>query len=75
MNTTQKAQRFKILKRRELRAKHAKGTIKIADFTLAAANRIKRQPLDVSRVEVSEHELSPDTGVVERRAVDRRQPK
>ncbi len=61
MNTTQRVQRFKILKRRELQAKHAKGQIKIADFTLAAANRIKRQPLDVSRVEILEYEISPDT--------------
>jgi hypothetical protein len=61
MNTTQKAQRFKILKRKELLAKHAKGKIKVTDFTLAVANRIKRQPLDVSRVEVWEYEISPDT--------------
>lgn len=61
IKTTQKVQRFKILKRKELRAKHAKGKIKVADFTLAAANRIKHQPLDVSRVEVSEYEISPDT--------------
>ena len=61
MNTTQKVHRFKILKRKELRAKHGKGKIKIADFTLAAANRIKLQPLDVSGVEISEHEISPDT--------------
>lgn len=61
MNTTQKVQRFKIRKRKELRAKHAKGKIKVAAFTLAAANRIKSQPLDVSRVEISDYEICPDT--------------
>ena len=61
MNTTQKVQRFKIRKRRELQARHAKGEINIADFTLAAANTVKRQPLDVSRVEVLEYEINPDT--------------
>ncbi len=61
MNTSQKVQRFKALKRKQLRRKHAKGRIKLADFTLAAANRIKRQPLDVSRVEVLDYEISPDT--------------
>jgi hypothetical protein len=60
MNTTQRVQRFKILKRKELLTKHAKGKIRVADFTLAAANRTKRQPLDVSRVELSEYEISPD---------------
>ncbi len=61
MNTTQKVQQYKVLKRKQIRLRHAKGTIKIADFTLAAANRIKRQPLDVSRVEVLDHEISPDS--------------
>ena len=61
MTTTQKVQRFKILRRKQLQGKHAKGQIKIAIYTLAAANKIKRQPLDVSRVEVLEHEISPDT--------------
>lgn len=60
MNTTQRVQRFKILKRRELQARLAKGKIRIADFTLASANRIKQQPLDVSRVEISEYEISVD---------------
>lgn len=60
MNTTQKVQRFKMMKRKALRAKHASGKIKVADFTLAAANRIKCQPLDVSRVDILEHEISPD---------------
>jgi hypothetical protein len=33
----------------------------VADFTLAAVNTIKSQPLDVSHVEVLEHEISPYT--------------
>lgn len=60
MNTSQQVRRFKALKRKELRRKYAEGRIKLADFTLAAANKIKHQPLDVSRVEVLEHEISPD---------------
>jgi len=60
MNTNRQVQQFKALKRKELRRKHANGKIKLADFTLAAANKIKRQPLDVSRVEILEHEISPD---------------
>ncbi|HEV2209629.1 MAG TPA: hypothetical protein VG167_12690 [Verrucomicrobiae bacterium] len=61
MNTSQQVQRFKALKRQQLRRKHAQGEIELADFTLAAANKIKRQALDVSRVEILEHEISPDT--------------
>ena len=61
MTTSRQVQRFKVLKRRELLREHSKGTLRIADFTLAAANTIKQQPLDVSRVEVLEHEISPDT--------------
>jgi len=60
MNTSRQVQRFKALKRKELRRKHANGKIKLAAFTLAAANKIKRQPFDVSRVEILEHEISPD---------------
>jgi hypothetical protein len=61
LNTSRQVQRFKALKRKELRRKHDKGRIKLANFTLAAANQIKRQSLDVSRVEILEHEISPDT--------------
>lgn len=60
MKTSQQVQRWKISKRKQLRRKHAQGKIKLADFTLAAANKIKRQLLDVSRVEVLEHEINPD---------------
>jgi len=61
MNTSQQVRRFKAVRRKELRQKHAKGRINLADFTLAAANKIKRQPLDVSRVKILDHEISPDT--------------
>lgn len=60
MNTARQVQRFKALKRKERPREHAAGRIRIGNFTLAAANRIKRQPLDVSGVEVLEHEISPD---------------
>ena len=61
MKTSRQVQRFKALKRRQVLRKHSQGKLRIADFTLAAANRIKYQPLDVSRVEVLEHEIGPDT--------------
>jgi hypothetical protein len=61
MNTIRQVQQFKRFKRRELRQKHAAGEVKVADFTLAAANKVKHQPLDVSRVEVSDYEVTPDS--------------
>jgi len=60
MNTAKQVQRFKAWKRKELsRSQAAPG--RSDDITLAAANRIKRQPLDVSGVEILEHEISPET--------------
>jgi hypothetical protein len=59
MNTIRQWQRFKALKRRAL-IRRGKGKFKAANFTLAAVNKIKRQPLDVSRVEILEHEISLD---------------
>ena len=60
MKTARQAQRFKALKRKELPREDAAGRVRIENFTLAAANKIKRQPLDVSGVEILEHEISPD---------------
>jgi hypothetical protein len=60
MNTARQAHRFKALKRKELARKHALGRVRTEDFTLAKANQIKRQPLDVSGVEVLEHEITLD---------------
>jgi hypothetical protein len=60
MNTARQWQKFKALKRKELARKHAAGKVRTEDFTLAQANKIKRQPLDVSAVEVLEHEISLD---------------
>ena len=39
---------------------YAAGKVQIKDFTLAAANTIKNQPLDLSKVEVLDHEINPD---------------
>jgi hypothetical protein len=60
MNTARQAHKFKALKRKELARKHAAGRVRIEDFTLAKANKIKHQPLDVSGVEVLEHEITFD---------------
>jgi len=60
MNTARQAHRFKALKRKELARKLATGRVRTEDFTLAKANKIKRQPLDVSGVEVLEHEITLD---------------
>ena len=60
MNTARQAHRFKALKRKELARKHAAGRVRTEDFTLAKANKIKHQPLDVSGVEVLEHEITLD---------------
>jgi hypothetical protein len=61
MDAARQVQRFKALKRKELARKHAAGKVRIEDFTVAGANKIKRQPLDVSGVEILEHEISLDT--------------
>ena len=60
MKTNRQVQRFKAKKRKELAEKHGKGELSVKDFTLAEANVIRNQPLDVSRVEVLEDEVSPD---------------
>ena len=60
MNTARQAHRFKALKRKELARKHAAGRVRTEDFTLAKANIIKHQLLDVSGVEVLEHEITLD---------------
>jgi len=62
LNTLQQVQQFKAMNRRELRRRRGRGnTLKAkAPFTLAVANRIKRQPLDVSRVVILDHEINPD---------------
>jgi hypothetical protein len=60
MNTARQAHRFKALKRKELARKRAAGRVRTEDFTLAKANEIKHQPLDVSGVEVLEHEITLD---------------
>jgi hypothetical protein len=60
MHTARQWQRFKALKRKELARQHAAGRVRTEEFTLAGANTIKRQPLDVSGVEVLEHEINPD---------------
>jgi hypothetical protein len=59
MNTKRQCQRFKALKRREL-VRRGKASLKTTDFTLAASNHIKRQPLDVSGVEILEYEINLD---------------
>lgn len=60
LRTNSDVQKFKARRRKELAEKLARGQIQISDFTLAAANKIKNQPLDVSMVEVSENEIYPD---------------
>ena len=60
MKTAPQAQRFKAAKRKELARRHAAGKVRLDDFTMAAANQIKRQPLDVSGVEILDHEIGPD---------------
>jgi hypothetical protein len=59
MNARQ-AQKFKALKRKELPKHDAAGRAKTGNFTLAKVNKITRQTLDVSGVEVLEHEITPD---------------
>jgi hypothetical protein len=61
MKTFRQIQRFKTLKRRELIRRRSKGRLQKTGFTLAVLNQVKRQPLDVSRVIISEYEISPDT--------------
>lgn len=60
VNMVRTIQRFKALKRKELAKKVASGKMRIEDFTLAAVNTVKRQALDVSEVEVLDHEISFD---------------
>jgi hypothetical protein len=60
MNAGKKAQEFNALRRRELARRHAVGTMRTKAFTLAAANKIRHQSLDVSRVDILEHEISGD---------------
>ena len=60
MNAARQAQRFRALKRKEPAREHAARRVRTGNFTLARVNIIKRQPLDVSGVEVLEHEISPD---------------
>ncbi len=58
INTPQDVQRFKALSRKKLVRRN--GRRNGATFSLAVANRIKHQPLDVSRVVILDHEISPD---------------
>jgi len=60
MKTNRQVQKFKAARRKELLKDHAASKVQMKDFTLAAANTIKNQPLDVSKVEILEHEISPD---------------
>lgn len=60
MNTASQVQIFKALKRKQLAKKHASGRVRKVGFTLAGVNIIKHQQLDVSGVEVLEHEISLD---------------
>ena len=58
IDTLQQVQHFKAMNRREL-VRRRWGNTQKATFTLAVANRIKRQPLDVSRVVILDHEINP----------------
>jgi hypothetical protein len=60
MKTNRDIQRFKAARRKELVKSQGADKAQIKNFTLAAANTIRHQTLDVSRVELLEHEISPD---------------
>jgi hypothetical protein len=60
MKTNRQVQQFKAKRRKELANSRAAGTVQVRDFTLAAENVIRNQELDVSRVEVLEHEIAPE---------------
>jgi hypothetical protein len=60
MNTAEQVHKFKALKRKELVKPHSAKSSRTGTFTLARANRIKSQPLNVSRVKILEHEIHPD---------------
>jgi len=60
LRTNSDVQKFKARRRKALAEKVAKGQIQISDFTLAAANTIKQQPLEVDMVEILENEICPD---------------
>ena len=60
LRTSSDLQRFKARRRQQLARKAAAGKVRLSDFTLAAANTIKRQPLNVSLVEVFENDICPD---------------
>ncbi|HZM01906.1 MAG TPA: hypothetical protein VFC44_02685 [Candidatus Saccharimonadales bacterium] len=60
MHTARQVQKFQALKRKTSAKKRAAGKGARGNFTVASANDIKRQPLDVSGVEILEHEINPD---------------
>jgi hypothetical protein len=60
MNSSEQVQRFKASSRKALARQRLAGRGKTRPFSLARANKIKSQPLNVSAVEVLEHEINPD---------------
>ena len=60
MKTARQVQKFKAESRKELNKNRAAGTGHITQSSLAAANTLKKQLLDVSRVELLEDEITPD---------------
>ncbi len=50
----------KAAQRAALIRKYAKGQLRLSDFTLAAANAIKGQGLNVDGVDILEHEINSD---------------
>jgi len=60
IKTLQQVQRFKTLNRKRPVQSSTRRNSQQAAFSLAAANRIKHQTLDVSQVVILDHEISPD---------------
>ena len=60
LKTCRDVQKFKAQRRKALLKDYAAGKVQLQDFTLAAANTLKHQPLDLSRVEILDHEIDPE---------------
>jgi hypothetical protein len=61
MKTNRQVQEFKVRNRKALASKRAKIRLRGHALTLASANLIRKQSLDVSRVEILDHEIEADT--------------
>lgn len=60
MDSTRQVQKFKALQRKKLTKQGTALNGTRETFTLARINKIKRQPLNLTGVEVLEHEIDPD---------------